>query len=513
MTVSWNSERSRSFEPAIAFLLLAALSAAALLWFYLRGENLYYGDGEAHMNIARRVLDSRTPGLYQIGTAWLPIPHLLMLPFVQSDRLWRSGLAGAIPAAGCFVAAGMFLFAAARRTHGSAAAAAATLAVFALNPNLLYLQSGPMTEPMFFAPLCALIYCAVRFRETQSAFWAAATGVASAAASLTRYESWVLIPLFTMFFLLAARQRRFRMALVFGAIASVAPLLWLAHNWWYWGDALEFFRGPYSPQAIVHRTTAVGEVRYPGDHNWSGAWLYYRNDVWLCVRWSAVWLGAAGAVVAAFKRTVWPALLLAAVSVFYFASMYVGGSPIYMPNLWPHSYWNTRYGLAALPALALAAGALVTIIPGQWRLPGALLVAGLAVWPWLTSPRLQSWICWKEAQVNSEARRAWTHEAAAYLGEHYRRGSGIMIRFGDQTAVLREAGIPLRDSLNQDNGLAFDAAVARPDLFLREEWALAIAGDQVAEAMSRTQKSGPQYLCVKTIAVKGAPVIQIYRRN
>ena len=49
-------------ETALAFLLLAALSAAAVAYFYQRGQLYYYGDAEAHLNIARRVVDSRTPG-------------------------------------------------------------------------------------------------------------------------------------------------------------------------------------------------------------------------------------------------------------------------------------------------------------------------------------------------------------------------------------------------------------------------------------------------------------------
>ncbi len=82
-----------------------SLSAAAVaLCSSARATLLYYGDAEAHLNIARRIVDSRTPGCDQIGTVWLPLPHLLMLPFVRNDWLWRSGLAGAIPSAICFVA-------------------------------------------------------------------------------------------------------------------------------------------------------------------------------------------------------------------------------------------------------------------------------------------------------------------------------------------------------------------------------------------------------------------------
>ncbi len=123
----------------------------AVWFFYSRGWLLYYGDAEAHLNIARRIVDKLTPGYDQIGTVWLPLPHWLMLPLARIDELWRSGLAGAIPSAACFVLAGASLFAAVRRVFESTAAAVAATALFALNPNLLYLQSTAMTEAVFLA--------------------------------------------------------------------------------------------------------------------------------------------------------------------------------------------------------------------------------------------------------------------------------------------------------------------------------------------------------------------------
>jgi len=70
--------------------------AAAIAYFYRTGSTLYAGDGEAHLNIARRIVDSRTPGWSQVGTTWLPLPHLLMIPLVRNDWMWRTGLGGAI---------------------------------------------------------------------------------------------------------------------------------------------------------------------------------------------------------------------------------------------------------------------------------------------------------------------------------------------------------------------------------------------------------------------------------
>ena len=87
------------WDTVLAALALALLSAAAGRFVQERGYTLYYGDAEAHLNHARRLIDSRTPGLDQLGTVWLPLPHLLALPLVSDDRLWHSGLAGAIPSA------------------------------------------------------------------------------------------------------------------------------------------------------------------------------------------------------------------------------------------------------------------------------------------------------------------------------------------------------------------------------------------------------------------------------
>src|SRR6059058_4060419 len=188
------------------FVALFLASSAALAIFYSNGWLLYYGDAEAHLNIARRIVDSRTPGYDQVGTVWLPLPHWLMLPFVRYDALWRSGLAGAIPAALAFILAGSLLFAAAHRIFESVPAAAAATALFALNPNALYLQSIPMTESLFSACLMALLYFSVRFGQTQHWGAAAGAGFAACAATLTRYEGWFLLPFAAAWFLFTARR-------------------------------------------------------------------------------------------------------------------------------------------------------------------------------------------------------------------------------------------------------------------------------------------------------------------
>jgi hypothetical protein len=501
-----------ALELCIVLLCLAALSAGATAYVNHSGWTLYYGDAEAHLNIARRIVDSRTPGYDQIGTSWLPLPHLFMLLLVSHDNWWRNGLAGAIPSSICFVLSGIFLYAAIRRSAQSSAAALVALGLFALNPNLLYLQSTPMTEPIFLAGLMAVLYFTVLFRETQSLGAVIGAGVASMAAALSRYEGWFLIPFVAIYFLFAARRRKLVVALIFGCVASLAPLYWIAHNWWLNSHPWDFYNGPYSAKAIYQATSGT----YPGDHDWRKAWLFFRTAAGMCAGWGALIVAAAGILGVVFRkhRTLWPVLLVSLPSLFYLWSMYSGGAAIYVPQLWFNSYYNTRYGLAALPLLAVAGSGVVLLAGSRWRPVVALAAILAGVAPWLLRPQPDQWICWKESQVNSEQRRAWTSESAHLFAAEYRPGTGIFTTLGDLPAILREAGIPLREALHNGNERAWLAATKRPDLFLHEEWALAISGDSVATAVQRaTFKNGPRYHLVKSIMLKGAPVIEIYKRD
>ncbi len=499
-----NADRKDGVSLFVCGLGLTLLSAISVWFFYSHHYLLYYGDAEAHLNIARRIVDSQTPGYLQLGSPWLPLPHALMLPFVANDALWRSGLAGAIPPAVCFVAAGLFLFASARRIFDSTAAAVTATALFALNPNLLYLQSIPMTESIFFACLMALLYFTVRFRQTQGFGAVAGAGLAACFATLSRYDGWVLLPVTAIYFVVVAK-RRFEAAILFCAIAALGPLYWIAHNWYLTGDPLWFFSGPYSAKAIQ------GDKPYAGKDNWRLAWLYVRTAAQWTVGPGLAILGTVGILAAIRKRAVWPLVLLAVPPLFYVWSMHSSGLPIHVPDLWPHSYYNTRYGLSALPFLAFCAAALAALAPRRARAAFAALIVIAGSIYWLVHPQPESWITWKESLVNSEGRRAWTREAAAYLKPRFVPGSGIITSFGDITGIYREMGIPLRETFTECDGLPWDAAITRPDLFLWQEWAVVRRGDPVYTAVA--VKSDWRYSLVKTIIEKDEPVIEIYHRG
>lgn len=511
MPDSPSSSDSRRSDVAIIALLLAALSAAAAWYVAAQGWTLWYGDAQAHLMIARRIFDAREPGYEQIGTVWLPLPHLLMLPFVQKDAWYWSGVGGAIPVAACFVTGGVFLFLGMRRLFGRAAAWASS-AVYALNPNMLYLQSSPMTEPVLFCWFAGLFYFLARWHESKKPADAALAGAMALCATLTRYEGWFLLPFVALLLLLCGGERRWGSAMAFCGVAALGPLYWLAHNQVFYSNVLEFYNGPWSAKMIYQRQLDSGLPRYPGDHDWGKAWLYYREAARLCAGTPLLWLCVAGAIAALWKRAWWALALFALLPLFYVLSMYSSGTPIYVPHLWPNSHYNTRYGLNALMLGALCAGALVAVAPQRWRAASAVAVAALAVWPWALRPSPEAWVTWSESRANSESRRAWTRAASEYLEPRYKRGAGVFMPFGDLSGILREAHIPLRESFHETDRVPWIATARKPEILLREEWAIAFRGDDASRAMQRVSEGAPRYQCVRMFATKGAPVVEIWRR-
>jgi len=500
-------------------LALAAAVSAAFVWFcQTRGYTLYYGDAASHMNIARRLTDSRNPGYEQLGTVWLPLPHVLMGALARDEKLWRSGLAGAIPAAAGYVAAVVFLFAAVRRATGSRAGAITAAGALGLNPNLLYMQSTPMTEPIFLGTFTAACYCAVRFADGARLRWAAGAGLAVLAGTLTRYDAWFALPFFALFF---AVSRRWAAAVVFAAVAGLGPAYWLAHNQYLYSDALEFYRGEHSPQAIHRRGLERGFSRHPGEQDLAAAWRYYRHAMELAIGRPLVWAAAAGLALALARRPSRALALLALPVPFYVLSIRSGGTPLFLPDLHPYSYYNTRYALAALPACAAAAGVLAGVVGEalgealprlalRGLVAAGILAAGLG--GWVMRPSVESWICWRESEVNSLGRRAWTAQAAEFFRRAYRPGDGVLTASGDVLAVYQQAGIPLRETLNDGYGPAYLPAIARPDLFLRERWVVCRAGDAMSFLLANPKRYAHLAERVAQFTADREPVIEVYRK-
>ena len=178
--------------PLLVPVLVLAVAIAVVVAdvYYHRDLTLSHYDAKAHLVVARRIVDSLRPGWRQIGAVWLPLPHLLNAIPVQSDWLYRTGLSGVALSVAGFVLGGVSLWVLVARATGSPAAAWAGFVVFAAQPDLLYLQATPMTEPLLIG-LCLTSVAGVHrwlAAEGRGHPWGA--GIALALACLTRYEAW-----------------------------------------------------------------------------------------------------------------------------------------------------------------------------------------------------------------------------------------------------------------------------------------------------------------------------------
>ncbi len=500
-------------EALAVLALCAAASGIAILWSWRIGALLNYGDAVAHLHIARRVFDSRLPRLTQLGSVWLPLPHLLLLPFVQVYSWWATGWAAVVPSALAYLAACAGLYRLARRWLRPIEAALA-LAFFALNPNLLYLQTTAMTEPLF---VCEMVWVAVLLVEWRASLaagpapkpapkpakprrllWAIAAVLV--AAVFTRYDGWVLaLGVWTAIGLALARRGRLRSPAFWLASALVvaAPIAWFVYNAIGFHDWLYFQRGPYSASAIELRTALPGYPPHPGWHNPWVSFLFFVKAAEMDAAaraWGNTLLGLslAGALWASFtakKRLFRWSLLLWFPVPFYAYSVAYGSVPIFLPPWWPHSWYNTRYGLEMLAAFALGLGFAAQIMLGavrefkpRWvRLAAAMLFAAVAL---NTVQMLREHpLVYVEGLKNIESRRQFEIEIPAALRAELAAWpqAAILMDTSVYPNLVAFTGIPLRQTINESDLGIFDEALQAPAA--HAQLVLAFDGDAVDKAV------------------------------
>src|SRR5215831_10307858 len=168
----------------------ATIGVAAAIHYHQLGLTLSHYDARGHLIVARRIIDSITPGWQQIGAVWLPLPHLLNMLPVQIDAFYRTGASAVAISIASFVLATAAIAWIVLRLTESAAPALAAGAVFALNPNIVYLQATPMTEPLLLGLTTLGVALLMKHSLSLGRAARATAGIVLALACLTRYEAW-----------------------------------------------------------------------------------------------------------------------------------------------------------------------------------------------------------------------------------------------------------------------------------------------------------------------------------
>jgi hypothetical protein len=76
---------------SVIIVTTAAQSLVSFAYYFSRGLTVHQ-DSIPHLLVARRMLDSLTPGFGQLGGSWLPLPHVLMVPTIWNDFMYQTGL-------------------------------------------------------------------------------------------------------------------------------------------------------------------------------------------------------------------------------------------------------------------------------------------------------------------------------------------------------------------------------------------------------------------------------------
>ena len=373
-------------------VILLAFGVSILAWYisYTSGLSLAYNDAMSHINIARLVVDNQEPGLSQIGSVWLPLNHILPVIFVWNDTLWRTGLAATIFSMISYVIATVAVYKTVLVLTRKKIAAVMGAIALAANVNMLYLQTTPLTEPLYVAlfSMSVLFFTLyiVRKNAIKYLLFLGFTGFLQVS---TRYDGWfvvgvlgLLIAANELFVLRHTLKQAFGKLLLYGVPVAFGIFLWLAWNAIIFGDALFFAVGPYSAKAQQETIQRSAELITKGDlvHSTLAYFYAMRENIGSI----ALGLGALGALLFVFLKNVHTKaserililVLLASPIVFNILALFLGFSILNLPELnWnpsgsPEGYWfNVRYGILALPFVAV----LIGLFAGWRRL--AMLIA------------------------------------------------------------------------------------------------------------------------------------------
>jgi hypothetical protein len=384
------------------------------------------------------------PGWQQIGAVWLPLPHLLNMLPVQVDAWYRSGASGiAISVASLALGAGALASFILRRT-GSLSGACAAAALIMANPNVLYLQSTPMTEPLLFGTSLLAVAVTADWLDRDGAS-PRAPGLALAAACMTRYEAWPICGALLVLSFVALVRRGMSVSAGLKAVSRVAAypaaalLLFVLNSRWTvgsWFVSSGFFIAENEAQG---RPLVAWEQVLQGLYRISGT-----PTVW------PAYIGAA-IIVLSFMRSSRRASLILVLALAGAAALpwyaYLQGHP-----------FRIRYSVPLVVACAAIAGTAIGLLPRLVRFATAAALVGVTLWQLSPLDRTAPLIAESERDArNRHGRQAVTD----YLVKH-RDGHPIMMSMGSLAHYMHDLsheGFAIHDFLHEGNGEVWKAAV------------------------------------------------------
>lgn len=498
-------------------ILASLLSGFFIMYFYTKGLTLAYGDAESHLNIAKRVIDGLTPGLAQLGGVWLPLPHLIMIPFITSDILWRTGIGGAIVSGMCFVVSSLFIYKTTILFTKDKFAAFASFLVFTLNTNILYLQATPMSELPLIIFFTLSLYCYFLFLENDTnILFLIGAGFFGFCASLSRYDGWFLIGfellgLFLFYFPRGLKNHVLEgKAILFSTIGFFGVALWLLWDKLILGDALYFTNSPFSAKSQQQGWMAKGEL--PAYKNLWEAFLYYFVTSLQDIGNIIFLFALVGLLIFIFDKKIKHrfiiALLLLVPFIFYVSTLFLGQSVIFIPVLTPTTYqwrlFNVRYGVMMIPTAALFFGYLISKIPK--KLSGLVFLCIFIQAALFFSGRYPTLTILDGTQGLSASSHP---DAQQWIHKHYDNGYVLLDDYA-RTISITKSNLPIQDVIYIGNKPYWQESLDHPEKHVK--WVVLQRNDAVWSNIytNPTKRANLYKYFTKTYT---SPNILIFKRN
>jgi hypothetical protein len=235
-------------------------------------RSVVFGDALSRVAAARYVVFSREPHVAAIGFVFPPLPALAQLPLVSLSSWWpgisRWALSSTAVSAVFMAAANTHIYAAAAERGLAPRRALIIVALFAVNPMIVFYGANGMSEAPFLCLVCWAARRLCRWLYTDDVHDLLAIGCALALAYLVRYDA-IAAAAGVAVFVAAITYRRARrggrparpaatmdFVLVAGP-AALAFLGWAATSWLLTGQAFQQFSSAYGNTAILAQSGAT----------------------------------------------------------------------------------------------------------------------------------------------------------------------------------------------------------------------------------------------------------------
>ncbi|HZC07918.1 MAG TPA: glycosyltransferase family 39 protein [Ktedonobacterales bacterium] len=502
----------------LGLMLVAFCASVASIWSaYATHTILLYGDAHSHLLIARRIFDAARPGLAQLGNVWLPLPHLIMIPLAWNDFLWRSGLAGSLSSMVCYLIAVCYVYFTAQRLIWNNSAAFIGTLVFALNPNILYLQSTPLSEPALFATLAASSYYLIAWAQDERLLDLALTALSLFLSTISRYDGWALyLAVLACVALITWSKRKgygdqVAYLSTVGTLGGVGIFLWFIWNWIIFGSPTDFLNGPFSSSQQTKSFIAKGYAATY--HNlWMSLWTYSAASA-ESIGPAIFALGVAAVVAFFAARRISPealaALTLLVPFAFYVVAFYTGQDVMYVPhaNTPPYFFYNARFGAEMAAPAAVFIATLTDWV--ATRLPLGNILLMLAIGAQLVTTSWGGVISLQDGQYGLSCYPG--HPVVAYLAEHY-NGGKVLVDLYHTQIDFSSSGIPFRNEIYEGDQSLWNQALIAPAQYA--DWVIVLKGDMVSQHINIHSSSFlQQYVLVAQDNVQGATAVQLFHRR